>query len=132
MSQENVEIVRRLLTAIEERRPDDVLPHLHSELEIVPSSEFPESEILRGPAGFMRFMTRWPEIFECYEFTHEQFWDAGDQVVVVLHERARVPRSGSALDDRFAHIWTLRDGVVSRIQVFKDLAEALEGAGLSE
>jgi hypothetical protein len=76
MSQENVELVRRLLTAIQEKRPDDVLPHLHSAFEIVPAPTFPETEILRGPTGFMRFMSRWPEMFSDYQFTHDRFWDA--------------------------------------------------------
>ena len=133
MSQDNVELVRRLLTAIQEKRPDDVLPHLHSAFEIVPSPTFPETEILRGPAGFMRFMSRWPEMFSDYEFAHDQFWDAGERVVVALHEQARSGRgSGTTLDDHFAHVWTLQGGLVSKIQVFDDQANALDAVGLSE
>jgi ketosteroid isomerase-like protein len=133
MSQENVELVRVLLTAIQEKRPDDVLPHLHSALEIVPSPTFPETETLSGSAGFMRFMSRWPEMFSDYEFTHERFWDAGEQVVVALHERARATRGGGiTLDDRFAHVWTLKDGLVRRIQIFDDEAKALAAVGLNE
>jgi ketosteroid isomerase-like protein len=133
MSQENVEIVRGLLTAIQEKRPDDVLPHLHFAFEIVPSPTFPETEILRGPAGFMRFMSRWPEMFSDYEFTLDRFWDAGEQVVVALHFWARATRGGGiTLDDRFAHVWTLQDGLVSKIQIFDDQAEALGAVGLNE
>jgi ketosteroid isomerase-like protein len=133
MSEENVELVRGLLTAIQEKRPDDVLPHLHSAFEIVPSPTFPETAILRGPTGFMRFMSRWPEMFSDYEFTHDRFWDAGEQVVVALHERARTARGGGiTLDDRFAHVWTLQDGLVSKIQIFDDQAEALDAVGLNE
>jgi ketosteroid isomerase-like protein len=66
-------------------------------------------------------------MFSDYEFTHDRFWDAGEQVVVALHERARATRGGGiALDDRFAHVWTLRDGLVRMIQIFDDEARALD------
>jgi uncharacterized protein len=132
MSHENVEIVRGLLAAIAEERFDDVVPSLHPELEIVPSTEFPESEVLRGSAGFRLWESRWPEMFEEYEFTPTDFWDAGDQVVVALHERGRSERGGTSIDAHFAHVWTIRDGAVVRIQVFDASAEALEAAGLRE
>ena len=51
MSQENVEIVRRVLP-VKEKLPDEFLPYLHAEVEIIPSANFPESEIFRGHAGF--------------------------------------------------------------------------------
>jgi ketosteroid isomerase-like protein len=132
MSQENVEVVRGVLTAIVEKRLGDAIPHLHPELEIIPSADFPESEVLRGLTGFGHWATRWPEMLEDYEVTPVRFWDVRDEVVATLHERGRLGRSGIAVEDRFAHVWTLREGAVVRIQVFDDQAEALEAVGLPE
>jgi hypothetical protein len=33
---------------------------------------------------------------------------------------------------RFAQVWTFRDGVVARMEIYADRAEALAGAGLRE
>jgi ketosteroid isomerase-like protein len=42
------------------------------------------------------------------------------------------PVSQIALDDRFAFVFTLRDGRIVREQAFRNREEALEAAGLSE
>jgi ketosteroid isomerase-like protein len=131
MSQENVEIVRRVLP-VKEKLPDEFLPYLHPEVEIIPSANFPESEIFRGHAGFERWKTRWPSTFDEHEVTPTRFWDTGDQVVVALHERVKSAGSSFPFEDDFAHVWTFRDGAVTRIQIFDHLDEALEAAGLRE
>jgi ketosteroid isomerase-like protein len=58
--------------------------------------------------------------------------DRGDEVVVIIHERARLRDSDTVLDRDLAHVWTVRDGRGVRFRVFKTRAEALEAAGLSE
>jgi ketosteroid isomerase-like protein len=40
--------------------------------------------------------------------------------------------SGVSVDQRFAQVWTLQDGAVTRIESYLNPAEALEAAGLSE
>ncbi len=66
MSERNVEIVRRLVP-VKERRPDEYVPYLHPEVEIIPAPDFPDSEIFRGHAGFERWKTRWPSTFERHD-----------------------------------------------------------------
>lgn len=131
MSQENVGIVRRLVP-VKDRRPDEYVPYLHPEVEIIPAANFPDSEIFRGHAGFERWKTRWPSTFDKHEIEPTRFWDAGDQVVVELHERALVAGSSTFVERRFAHVWTFREGAVITIQIYNEPAEALEAAGLSE
>ena len=131
MSEANVEIVRGLVP-VKDRRPDEYEPHLHPEVEIIPAANFPDSEVFRGHAGFERWKTRWPSTFEKHEIEPTRFWDAGDQVVVELHERVLVAGSSTFVERRFAHIWTFREGAVISIEIFNDAAEALETAGLSE
>ena len=58
--------------------------------------------------------------------------DAGDQVVVVLHETARMRDTGVPLDRDLVQVWTVRDGRASFLRVFRTKVEALEAAGLSE
>ena len=58
--------------------------------------------------------------------------DAGDQVVVVMHETARMRDTGVPLDRDLVQVWTVRDGRASFLRVFRTKVEALEAAGLSE
>ena len=58
--------------------------------------------------------------------------DAGDQVVVVLHETASMRDTGVPLDRDLVQVWTVRDGRASFLRVFRTKVEALEAAGLSE
>ncbi len=56
--------------------------------------------------------------------------DAGDDVIVVLHEAARIGNSGSLLERDVFQVWTLRDGLVVKWRLFETREEALEAAGL--
>jgi ketosteroid isomerase-like protein len=80
----------------------------------------------------MEWVTRWPALVEGYDVEPERFWESGPVIVVAVRERGAAGRSGVPIDDRFAHAWTLRDGLVVRIQVFDSPEQALEAAGLEE
>ncbi len=61
----------------------------------------------------------------------ERVLDAGDgRVLVDVHETARGRSSGLPIEHRFAHLWTVRDGMAVRFQAFTDRAEARRVAGL--
>lgn len=131
VSQENVDTVRRLLP-VKDKRWDEFAPHLDPDLEIIPAASFPEQQIFRGPAGFERWRTRWPSTFDKHEITVGRTWDAGDHVVVELHERVKSAGSDFYLDGHRAHVWTFRDGLVVRLQIFDRLDDALAAAGVRE
>ena len=60
----------------------------------------------------------------------EEFIDAGDEVVVLMHEYRRGRGSGVELENDTAVVFAVRDGRVVRIQGYMDQSEALEAAGL--
>ena len=62
----------------------------------------------------------------------EEFIDAGDCVVVLLHEFRRGKGSGVEIETDTAMVYEVRDRQVVRIQGYMNRAEALEAAGLSE
>jgi ketosteroid isomerase-like protein len=57
--------------------------------------------------------------------------DAGDDVVVVIHEWARMRDSDAVLEREVAHVWTFRDGKWAFWRILPDRAAAMEAAGLS-
>ena len=52
-----------------------------------------------------------------------------DQVVVVLHEAARVRASDLMLARHMSHLWTVRDGRLVFLRVFRTKRAALQAAG---
>ena len=58
--------------------------------------------------------------------------DAGDSVVVHIHQWGRGKGSGATVESRFWQVLTLRDGRVIRVTHHPEKAQALEVVGLSE
>ena len=59
----------------------------------------------------------------------EEALDKGDDVVIVLRHRMVASHSGIELQDRFAQVWTFRDGKVVRYRGFPTKDEALADLG---
>jgi ketosteroid isomerase-like protein len=85
---------------------------------------------LRGHDGVRTWLRSWYEAFEDVRYEVEELIDAGEQVVVVVGQRARGRASGVDVLMSLFGVWTLRDGKVVRVVWFQDREEALEAAGL--
>src|SRR3954452_3550724 len=57
--------------------------------------------------------------------------DAGDKVVTVVQAGGKGPTSEIALEDRFAFVHTMRDGLIVREQAFPNREEAAAAAALA-
>jgi ketosteroid isomerase-like protein len=140
MSQENVEIVRRLYSLLPDAAGvvrgdyDEVfLDYFHPDVKLVPPSAYPDSESsYRGQEGMRRWFRQMEEIWNDWRFEAERFFDAGAQVVVFVRVSGTAKQSGAALAISAGHVVTLRNGRVARADVFLDRSEALEAAGLRE
>ena len=144
MSQENVEIVRRLYAEggpfALPLSPDDeraLLDRLFREfyderVEIRMPADYPEGEqVLWGREGMVGVIAMLRETWTEFRFEPERFIDAGDRVVVVLiRVVAEGGASGVATDRETAHVWRVRDGRLSSIQIYLDRSQALEAVGL--
>jgi ketosteroid isomerase-like protein len=140
MSEENVEIVRRVFEAFQtglERGDPGALFDLETvadDLEWMPFPGLPGMpQSYRGRDGFIEFMRTWTEGFEGWSLEYERLIDApDDRVVALLHQSATGKESGVPVELHFGQVSELEDGRVIRVRNFPDLAEALEAAGLSE
>jgi ketosteroid isomerase-like protein len=86
---------------------------------------------VRGELGARDFEAAVHDIasqFEAYDVTPVRFVEVGEQVVVELRRCVTLPRSSTPLEDRFAQVFTLRDGCIVRIQAFFELDDALQAA----
>jgi uncharacterized protein len=131
MSQENVEIVRRLYETTDGHL-DAGLEFLAPEIELHLTGVFPDLEpVYRGHEGVQEFVERFNAPWEELSVDPSRFIDNGDQVLVFSHFHAR-GRDGIEVSIPLAHLWTLRSDQVVRMDAFADQEKALEAAGLSE
>ena len=133
MSQQNVEVVRRLFEAQAQRDGDTIRELYHPSIEWDDiSGLWGDWGARRGRDGVREGFASWFEAFEDVAFTAEHFLDAGEQVVVATRIQGRGRGSGVEVDQRITLLWVLTDGRVTRVAGYRDRSEALEAAGLSE
>jgi ketosteroid isomerase-like protein len=135
MSQENVEVVRKLLDAGNQRDPDAFIALLRPDVEWDDSAGFPGLRgIYRGRAEARGWFDRAVlEIWDQFHIRTEEITDAGDdRVLVELLLTTRGRTSGVETELRVWFILWLTDRQIARRQLFWTSDEALEAAGLSE
>ena len=133
MSQESVEIVRRILEDGVRGSWEESAPHLGQDTELHGTvGGLTEGSVWRGPEQVRKFFEEDSDAWDERRLEAEEFIDAGDCVVVLLHEFRRGKGSGVEVETDTAMVFEVRDRHVVRIQGYMNRAEALEAAGLSE
>ena len=152
MSQENVEIVRRVypgssvdiarLVADEDalaRFETSLLPFVHPSFEVVLDpgfaalSDTTRDRNLRGIDAFRELWRDWLSAWESFRLDVRDLRPLADSRVLALVDMHARPKAGDMeMSLPGAAIWTLTNAQVSRIQLFLDRDRALEAAGLSE
>jgi ketosteroid isomerase-like protein len=69
---------------------------------------------------------------EGYDVVPVELIDVGDKVVAVAQVVGAGTVSQIELDDRFAFVFTVKNGRVVREQAFRNREEALEAAGVTD
>ena len=131
MSQENVEIVRRVYESYVSGDFDATFTLLDPAVEFDARNR-PEGSLYRGHAGVAEAVRAWTGTWEAWRIEIEEILDAGDQVVAFEKQSGRGKGSGVRFAEETASVFTLREGTVVRIEWFPNRGEALEAAGLSE
>jgi uncharacterized protein len=126
MSEENVEVVRRLFETYNQGDFDAALACLAPDVVYETGQELPA----RGPDEVRAMWERWEFDWEAIGTEPEEFIDAGDRIVVTVHYTGRGRGSGIDLDDRLHDVYTLRDGRIVHKAEYRDRFEALAAAGL--
>jgi ketosteroid isomerase-like protein len=132
MSQENVEIVRRIYeewaTGDFRASFDDLDPHI----VFIVGPDFPDAGVFNGTEGVREYMRRFLEQWDRYTLTANEIQAVGDTVIVGLTQRAQGRASGVQTEQSYYHVLTLRAGRIVRLDVLMHERDALKAAGLSE
>jgi ketosteroid isomerase-like protein len=136
MSQENVEIVRRVFEATTRRDAEAVAalydPSVEMDTSRATLGRLVAPGVYRGHEGVQRFLRTYNEAWQQMDYEIEELIDAGDQVVSVVNNRGRGRSSGIEVELRLPGVWTIIGGKIIRVVFFTTREEALEAAGLSE
>ena len=133
MSQENVDILRRALPESAPANVGALFEILDESVEWDYVGTFPEGlTTYHGPAEVREFLTQWAEAFDDFGFEAEETIDAGDAVLIRLHQWGRGKDTGAQVDSRTWQLFTFRDGKIVHCRGYATKPEALEAAGLSE
>ncbi len=133
MSQENVEVVRRCYVLMNNRDMSGLEKVADPEAVLDLSRNVFNPGIYLGHDGIRQFNARSEEVWEEFEMRPEEFIDGGDTVVTAVSIFGRGHGSGVPVEMRLFNIWEFREGKVMRMTGgYRDRAEALEAAGLSE
>jgi len=124
---DNVAVVRRLYDA--RGNPEIIRQVLTPDVRWEVVEGFPYSDVYLGLKGVSDFFTRLLSDFEDWRTEPSEFFETGDHVIAVGAYSAKAKATGKTFKARFAHVWTMRDGVIARLQQVADtvqISRALE------
>ena len=142
---QNVETLRRMYEAWNARDIEALMDGFHPDVEIEETQDLayaaallrvlgPRFVILSGGyRGYDEVRRLWETIWEISEWfivTPKEYLEDDDHVVVPLTLSARARGSGLEGEAPIAHLWTMRDGKVHRMEVFTDKHQALAAVRL--
>ena len=84
------------------------------------SAELPGAEVLHGRDAIADFLRHFLESWERFEQQVEDVVVEGNRIGLAIHLTAVGRASGVELDTRYAHLWTMHDGLGVRVDAYRD------------
>jgi ketosteroid isomerase-like protein len=131
VSQENVELARKVMSLLNDEGVDAVLEYVHPDFEFsTPPQISLEPETYRGHEGLRRYFDQWADAADRVQLIAGELIDAGDSVVFSATLTARGRETGIETELPMAGIWHVRDGKATGLDIFASFEKAKETAGL--
>jgi ketosteroid isomerase-like protein len=124
--QENVERLRGAYEAFNQGGVEAFLERLAPDFHVRDRASSPDRETRYGREGIKQLFDSYMEAFDALRLEPEEFIDAGDQIVVSLHQWVRGKGSGAEVGGHIAHVWTLRGPDAHQLRIFADKDQALD------
>ncbi|HSJ18605.1 MAG TPA: nuclear transport factor 2 family protein, partial [Solirubrobacterales bacterium] len=85
----------------------------------------PDADVYRGRDALRAFLEEFLESWDRFHQEVEEVVVVGDRAALMIHLTARGRGSGAEVNARYAHVWTLRDGLGVRVDAYYDRDAAL-------
>jgi ketosteroid isomerase-like protein len=129
MSQDHVEIVKRVIDAFNRRDVDAIFECVDPDLEWFPAMPVTfAGGAFRGREGIESYVGEIRDAWEEYRVVGEEIRDLDDRVLALSRVEALGVRSGGRVDSAMGQIYDFRGGKISRIRTYLDHDEALRAA----
>jgi ketosteroid isomerase-like protein len=134
MSQENVDVVRRMLQAFADGGLNAMAEFWDPDIDWrAAEGAIDDVGEMHGPVAVRRYIQDWIDTFDGFSVVVEELRDVGDDRVVAIQRlNGRAKLSGTETDLRYAVVNTVRAGKVVRVREYLSFDEALEAVGLRE
>jgi ketosteroid isomerase-like protein len=132
MSQENVEVIRRQIHALNRGDWEGSIEGVDPEIEWVVAREHPASRTVRGLDELRAYREDWRQMLGALRFEFERIIDRDELVVSIGRVSGTGAGSGAATEVPIGLVSHFRNGSVVKVEEFLDPDEALEAAGLRE
>jgi len=134
MSQENVEIVRRMNAAFNRRDRDALLAYYHPDVELRDLQHAPDApERLIGIDAIRAYWDQWDDAFDDFTAEIEEYLEAGKYVLITTRWRGKGKDSGLEIDLRAMEVVEFADGKIARLTSgYSNKADALKAVALAE
>lgn len=120
-----LQIIEKVYVAFAARDVDALLALCAPDIELTQDPALPWGGSFRGPDGAIEFLMRLVGASDSV-VAPEQLFAAGDDVVQVGRTAGTLRSNEAAFDIPECHIWTVRDGLVTRARFYIDSAAMLE------
>lgn len=133
MPREDVELVRSAFEAWNSGDIDEFTELAAEDIAWLEVSGRPEggSSARFGRDRLRRSLESLFDAWESYHLEVERIEAVGDRVVAVVREVATGRSSGLEVDGRWGYLVTVEDGLIVRIEAYRDAGQALRVAGLA-
>jgi ketosteroid isomerase-like protein len=142
MSEQNVELVKRLLEMFARREHEAVFEFYDPDIEWDASNFGMDSAsgvpddlrgIYHGHEGVRTYWRRWLQAWADLDFEVHDVVDGGDDVVALIRNQRQWGRRSGIVTEMppYGLVFTIRDGKVIRWRAFSDERSALMAAGLT-
>jgi ketosteroid isomerase-like protein len=133
MSQENVDVVRRMFEGVNNRDAAAIQSACDPDFESKPRFTAVEGRTYRGPEGPADYLADLEEAWESLVLTIDELIPVGGETLVVVTGVEAVARgSGVPIQQRTYGVFEFREGKALRARFHPSREEALEAVGLSE
>jgi ketosteroid isomerase-like protein len=132
MSQENVELVQAAFDAYFRRDEPALLKLVAVDVVI---TQFPEQVDVRdyhGHEGFRQVMIDWTGSWDDWSIEILGARELGDLVLASARQRGRGKASGAPMDAEATFVFTVREDLIARWQMFSSEEQALKAVGLAK
>ena len=122
------EAVRDAIEAINRGDVDGFLARTHDDFEWMVLEESPLAGAYRGQAAVRAYVDEWLTTFDDVRLTIEEVVEIDDHLLVVVRGRGWGKASGVEVSNHFCQLWTVSEGIPTRMREYPTREEALRAA----